>query len=275
VRVLHRKSFVDDPTRLLRAVRFEQRFGFHMDAETQALAKEAAQTDLLHRLSGSRLRAEVVRLLSEPTPRKSLVRLRRLGLLQFLHPTLQRTTRIDLKVRPVERALKWYRRQWPDRRLKVWLLYWMTLMDLLPTDAMERLLARLSFPKHEASAIRGAHAELGAVLRRLRRHPSPSPAVRYRLLHGLPEETLLMMIVKTESNSVKRQLLAYMTTYRYIKPTLTGIDLQTLGVKPGPVFAILFTRLLEGRLNGSLTSVDDERALVRRVVRAYTSRAPR
>ena len=83
------------------------------------------------------------------------------------------------------------------------------------------------------------------------------------------------MIVKAESSSVKRQLLAFMTTYRYIKPLLTGIDLLILGVQPGPVFATVFGTLLEGRLKGTLLSADDEHALVRRVIRATTSRASR
>jgi len=113
------------------------------------------------------------------------------------------------------------------------------------------------------------------VLRRLKRHPFPNPAVLYRLLHGLPEETLLMMIVKAESSSVKRQLLAFMTTHRYIKPLLTGIDLQTLGVQPGPVFATVFGTLLERRLKGTISSADDDHALVRRVIRTTTSPASR
>jgi tRNA nucleotidyltransferase (CCA-adding enzyme) len=84
-----------------------------------------------------------------------------------------------------------------------------------------------------------------------------------------------MMIVKAESSSVKRQLLAFMTTYRYIKPLVTGIDLQILGVPPGPVFATVFGKLLEGRLKGTLSSADDDHALVRRVIRATTSPASR
>ena len=84
-----------------------------------------------------------------------------------------------------------------------------------------------------------------------------------------------MMIVKAESSSVKRQLLTFMTTYRYIKPLLTGIDLLIRGVQPGPVFATVFGTLLEGRLKGTISSADDEHALVRRVIRATTSRASR
>ena len=151
----------------------------------------------------------------------------------------------------------------------------MARLDLLPADRMERLLARPAFPKHEASALRTAHSQLPLVLRRLKRHPFPNPAVLYRLLHGLPEETLLMMIVKAESSSVKRQLLAFMTTHRYIKPLLTGIDLQTLGVQPGPVFATVFGTLLERRLKGTISSADDDHALVRRVIRTTTSPASR
>jgi hypothetical protein len=178
-------------------------------------------------------------------------------------------------VKGVETALKWYRRQWPDRLLKTWLVYWMALIGSVACRGNGTPSRTTGVSKTRGLRPPDGSLSIALVLRRLRRHPSPDPAVLYRLLHGLPEETLLIMIVKAESSSVKRQLLAFMTTYRYIKPLLTGIDLQILGVQPGPVFATVFGTLLEGRLKGTLSSADDEHALVRRVIRATTSRASR
>src|SRR5207244_3541698 len=88
IRVLHARSFVDDPTRVFRAIRFEQRFGFRIEKRTLTLLKEAAASDLVHRLSGPRLRNEVMRLLSEQAPIRTIRRMAEFDLLRFLHTGL-------------------------------------------------------------------------------------------------------------------------------------------------------------------------------------------
>src|SRR3989475_5291242 len=88
IRVLHSRSFVDDPTRVFRAIRFEQRFGFRIEKHTLTLLKEAAASDLVHRLSGPRLRNEVMRLLSEQAPIRTIRRMAEFDLLRFLHTGL-------------------------------------------------------------------------------------------------------------------------------------------------------------------------------------------
>ncbi|WP_447976524.1 CBS domain-containing protein [Candidatus Nitrospira bockiana] len=266
IRVLHSLSFVEDPTRVFRAVRFEHRFGFRLGKETLALIKGAVKMDLFRRLSGSRLLTELMLLLSEEEPRRAVARLAELDLLRFLHPKLQRQRQLEARLKPVEDALDWYRLLYLDRPIERWLVYFMALMDLLPPDAVRETVKRLHLRQRHAEKLHEARTHATAILRRLGRRPPPKPAEVYRLLEGLSDEVLLFLLAKTSSEAVKRQISAYLTTYRQVRPALTGRDLQAAGVKPGPIYREILDRLLEGRLNGELTSEADERALVTRLI---------
>ena len=90
----------------------------------------------------------------------------------------------------------------------------------------------------------------------------------YRLLTGLADETLLLLMAKAKSDAVKRLVSAYLTTYQRIKPSLTGADLKALGLKPGPQFKKILDRLLDARLDGDVKNEAGERELVRKLLRA-------
>jgi tRNA nucleotidyltransferase (CCA-adding enzyme) len=266
IRVLHSLSFVEDPTRVFRAVRFEHRFGFRLGKETLGLIKGAVKMDLFHRLSGSRLLTELILLLSEEKPRPAITRLGELDLTRFLHPKLKRVTQADGLLGSAEAALDWYRLLYLDRPLDAWLVYFMGLMDLLTTDAVEDTLTRLAVPQRHAAKIRLGRTHARELLRRLER-PALKPSKAYRLLVKLPDEVLLFLIAKSGSDAVKRQISAFFTTYRHIKPTMTGTDLKAMGVKPGPIYTTILSRLSAGRLNGDLTSEADERAFVKQMIK--------
>src|SRR5947199_7596068 len=86
IRVLHDGSFVDDPTRIFRALRYASRYGFELEPHTEALAREAIEVGLVGRLSAARLRDELILLLDEPQAERSLVELERLGLDRAIEP---------------------------------------------------------------------------------------------------------------------------------------------------------------------------------------------
>src|SRR5574341_836418 len=134
IRVLHSLSLVEDPTRVFRAVRFEQRFGFRLGKETLSLIKGAVTMDLFHRLSGARLLEELVLLFSEDDPRRTIRRLGELGLLRFIHPALKPSSRLESLLKSVEQGLDWYKLaslNWPgppSTQMEFWVVYLMALM---------------------------------------------------------------------------------------------------------------------------------------------------
>jgi tRNA nucleotidyltransferase (CCA-adding enzyme) len=269
IRVLHSLSFVEDPTRMLRAIRFVHRFGFHLGKETLALIKGAVKMELLHRLSGHRLCTELILLCQEKEPRQALAQLGALDLLQCIHPSLRWSSRLHTLLKAVEEVLDWYTLLYLDRPIDVWLVYCMALLEVLPAQAVEETIQRLTIPKRYAEKMRAAHASAHAILPHLVQHPAPRPAAVYRLLAGLADETLLLLMAKTTSDAARRQISAYLTTYQHIKPMLTGADLHAMGFTPGPRFTEILESLRDARLNGDVTTVADERALVQQTAQRY------
>lgn len=125
IRVLHNLSFVEDPTRVVRAIRFELRFGFRLHEETRTLIKGAVKQELFHCHSGHRLLEELMLLFSEAEPRKVVARLGELDLLRFIHLSLKWLPRLAALLKAVEHVLGWYRRQCRERTTNAWLVYFM------------------------------------------------------------------------------------------------------------------------------------------------------
>jgi len=266
IRVLHSLSFVEDPTRVIRAVRFEQRFGFRLGKETLTLIKGAAKMDLFHRLSGQRLLTELMLLFSEEEPRKAVARLGELDLLRFIHPALAWSSRLAALLKGVEQALAWHRLSDLRQQIDPWLVYFMAIMDVIPHKAVGETLMRLALPDRHAEKIRTGHRASPRILRQLAKRPPPSPADTYRLFQGQADETLLFLMAKSKSESAKRRISAYLTTDRHVRPALTGTALKAMGLKPGPQYKKLLETLLEARLNGRVTSEAEERALVKQLI---------
>ena len=267
IRVLHSLSFIEDPTRVFRAVRFEHRFGFRLGKETLTLIKGAVKMDLFHRLSGSRLLDELILLFSEEEPRKAIARLAELDLLRFIHPSLKWSPRLEALLKGVEDALDWYKLLYLGRKMDGWVVYCTALMEAVPDKAVREALMRLPVPERQAEKIRAGRFASHAILRRLAKLPPLAPAETYRTLRGLSDEVLLFLLAKTKSDSVKRQVSAYLTTYQHVKPTLCGDDLKTLGLKPGPIYKKILDRLLDARLNGEVKTKADERKLAKKLAK--------
>lgn len=269
IRVLHPLSFIEDPTRVFRAVRFEQRLGFHLDGETETLMKEAASLDLVQRLSHARRSREMILLLSERQPRTLLTRLADFDLLRCIHPELKWSPGLAGLMKDVEETLTWHNRLAMDRPIRQWIVYTLALMDSLPTPAAREALSRFTFPRRQTRRTSWATHESPRLLRDLNQRTKPSEV--FRLLGGLPDETLIFLMAKIPSQSGKRKIANLLTTAGRPTPTLRGKDLKAMGLKPGPVYQKVLDRLLDARLDGEVTTEADERQFVARL--PFTSSA--
>ncbi|TAL10446.1 MAG: CCA tRNA nucleotidyltransferase [Nitrospirae bacterium] len=268
IRVLHDRSFVDDPTRLFRAIRFEQRFGFHLDANTLGLLRQAAATDLVHRLSGPRLRNEVMALLAEQDPRRTIRRMAGLDLLRFIHPAVTLTPQLSVFLSDLHKALAWWAKQFPGRPVDRALVYFMNLTERLDIAATDAVLKRLALPNRQADKVRTVKERLASTSRVLARRRALKPSQAYRLFAALPDEGFILLAARTKSSHVKRLLTAHVTPDRHVKPSLTGEDLKKMGLKPGPLYGKILDRLLDARLDGQVASEDQERDLAKKIANA-------
>jgi tRNA nucleotidyltransferase (CCA-adding enzyme) len=264
IRVLHSLSFVEDPTRVFRAVRFELRFGFHSSKETLSLIKDAVKMELFHRLSGQRLLDELRLLFSERTPRRAVRRLADLDLLRFIHAKLVWSSRLDRRLIEVEEGLDWHRFSCVDRTVRRWLVYFMALAEVLPEQSVHDVLERFPFTESERSAINAARFTTQHICRQLNRRTHLRPSETVRLLASLSDETLVFLLAKNKSETAKRHITTYLTTYRTVKPVLTGEELKSFGLAPGPLYGTILARLTEARLDGEVNSEVEERAMVKK-----------
>jgi len=267
IRVLHSLSFIEDPTRVFRAIRFQQRLGFRLGKETSTLIKGAVKMDLFHRLSKSRLLDELILLLSEREPRKALEQLAEFDLLKFIHPQLKWSSQLTHLLKAIEESLEWYTLLYLDRPIDPWVVYWMALMDMLPAKAVRDILLRFPFPQRQVKKLEWSGRKSTTLLRQWDKRPSLKPAQIYRLLCDLPDEALILLMAKSSSESIKRQISAFLTSYQRLHPLLNGTDLKAMGMKPGPRFRKILDTLLDARLNGEVKTESEERDFVRKLAR--------
>ena len=270
IRVLHGLSFVDDPSRVFRAIRFEQRLGFQLDRDTAVLMKEAVDMKICHRLSPSRLSVELLHVLSEREPVKILARLANFNLLQFIHPRLKWTSGLARLLNAVEKAIEWHARLSSGGPIFPWVVYGLALMDTLPQPAVQETLARLTFPRRQSQALlwrANTQVRPYEIMKSIER--TVNPAETFRALRNLPDETLVFLMAKTRSERGKQNISDQFTTDRLARPILSGNDLKAMGLEPGPLYNRILDRLLDARLNGEVKTEADERRLVSRLAKHF------
>ena len=249
IRVLHPNSFIDDATRILRGLRYEQRLSFKLETETAKLVRRDA--GMLDTISGDRIRHELELILKEDQPERVLRRADELGVLNKLHPSLKGNGWLSQRFNQARRL---YKRTSPSS------LYLCLLIYNLTDEENEQFLSRLNFPKRLAQAMRHT-LQLKPQLHSLA-NPQLKPSDIYRSLHGYTTQSIQANALASESPVVSRHVQLYLSKLRYVKLLLNGEDLQRMGVLPGPQLGKLLEALHEARLNGEVRTRKEEEKLV-------------
>jgi tRNA nucleotidyltransferase (CCA-adding enzyme) len=153
IRILHNLSFVEDPTRAFRAIRFSERFGFKISKHTRNLIKTAEKINLFHKLSGSRLYDELNFLFLETEPIMAIKRLSEMELLKFIHPSLSYTVALEDVFHAIQEALSWFKLQFLEGEFNTSHLFLMALLEGLKPLEREKALQRLSVPQRAKKEI--------------------------------------------------------------------------------------------------------------------------
>jgi len=264
IRVIHNLSFIEDPTRAFRAIRFSERFGFKLSKHTETLIKSTLKLDLFSRLSGARLYEELLLAFNETEPVKTLKRLSEFGLLTVIHPNLSVNAGIETAVQSMFETLAWFDllflEESPDRGA----LYLMALFSALNEEERKASVERLSPPPKVRAMVMKGIAQSKDILNRLPLNDAPG---LYHLLINVSLETLLFSMAMSQSKQKKKAISQYLIELRKIKPLLKGNDLQKLGIKPGPVYSKLLNELLDGKLKGRLKTREDEETFIKKKIK--------
>lgn len=259
VRVLHSLSFVDDPTRILRAVRYEQRFDFTIEPRTLELLGDALE--LLDRVTPARIRHELERILQEATPEKALLRLDALGVLQQIHPSLHMTPAMvqqfaDLRARRTANDADPHLVAAPIERL-----YLAIIVFPLGAEATRAVQARLGL-RAETQHLLHDMLILHRYLDRLA-DPAAHPSQIVQILDQVTPVGLALLPVLCHDAVVLGHVQRYREEWRHVQPALTGDDLRRMGIPRGVIYRNILHALRMGRLDGEIHSRAEEEAMAR------------
>jgi tRNA nucleotidyltransferase (CCA-adding enzyme) len=264
IRVLHSLSFVEDPTRVLRAIRFEQRFNFHLNKHTENLIKNAVNMKLFNRLTGERIYSELVLMFSEAEPLKVLKRMKDFDLLKFIHPGLKGTAELERLFTNIGETLTWFRMLYLELKAEKWFVYFLGLFDRMKDSATEEALERLAVPIRIRARMYHARVRSREVLFLFYKVQELSSSRIYDLLSPLDVESILLMMAKAKKETARKHISLYLTRLRNVKVMLTGNDLKKMGIPPGPKYKKILADLLDAKLDGAVKNREEELDFVKR-----------
>ena len=262
IRVLHNLSFVEDPTRVFRAIRFEQRLGFQIAKHTQNLMRNAVKMGFMERLSGGRVLSELLLILQEDNSISALKRMKDFDLLRFLHPHLRFDEKTEDLFERIHHAISWFDLLFLEERQERWLIRFYGLIDCLKEEEVEEVCQRLSMNDKMSKKVldgrRRADQALLQIFSWINGDYEPRRSEIYGVLEPLSTETKIFMMAKTTQVVTRRYISLYFTQLKDTKPLLKGSDLIRMGIKPGPSIKKALADLLKARLDEQVVSPQDE-----------------
>ncbi|MGQ9637326.1 MAG: CBS domain-containing protein [Thermodesulfobacteriota bacterium] len=262
IRVLHNLSFVEDPTRIFRAIRFEQRFKFQIAKHTQNLMKNAVEMGFIDRLSGGRIFSELVLILEESNPIPALKRMKDFNLFSLLHSQLQFDDDQITLFDQIYQVVTWFDLLYLEEKYDRWVVYFYGLLDPLDEKATSELCNRLIMnEKLKKKLIEGkkeAYRSLIQFLSWIQQGREPKRSEIFTLLDPLTTEVKLFMMAKTTQDTSRRYISLYFTQLKDTQPMLRGSDLIKMGVKPGPLIKKHLEDLRKARLDEQVKTREDE-----------------
>lgn len=265
IRVLHANSFIEDPTRIYRAVRFAVRLGFTIEPQTEEYIRYAIDNQIYEQLRLSevslkdnrqtpalttRLRAELKYILQSNDWQPALKLLNRLNALTCLHPDLSLTPTLNREIHIVSKWLILFEPKVSEH----WLIRLEILIAHLSPKSRIIVAENLQLPKDSLQRLEQLEIWETQLENQLAKTQFDSQI--YQLLHPYKLLQLILFAAKSQLKN-RRQIWQYLTHLSQVKPLLNGNDLKTLGFKPGP----LYKQILDDVLNKTLDRQISDRTM--------------
>ena len=254
IRIIHPRSFIDDATRILRALRYAQRLGFQLEQETAVLLQR--DRSFLGTISGDRIRGELELIMQEKMPEKVLQRAANLGILTCIHSSLPWNDSMPARFS--------HARIYPGVQAGAALYFALLAYDMSEKNC-EEIISFLKLPHAVARVMRDTIM--------LKSHLSPleenhlSRSKIYNLLYSYAPEAVVALDIATDIPVVHQYVNLFLTELRYITSAINGKDLARLGIKPGPRMGGILRIVKEARLDGKVSTKEEEIELVKRLLK--------
>ncbi len=266
IRVLHNLSFVEDPSRVFRAIRFEQRFGFSVGKVTARLIENAVKMNFFRRLSGRRVFAELRQVFEEENPTPAILRMQDYNLFTVIHPSMVLNNELKSLFSSVKTVLSWYDLLFFTETYMKWAVYFLALMSQFDMKTSEEICKRLELAPRYTTIFLKERLKAEKSLLWLERNQQLSNSTLYKKLYGIKTEIILYMMAVTKHKKVKQSISHFFTKLKYIEPSIRGKDLLKTGIEPGPIYREVLQAVLDAKLNGKLKTQKDELNFVRQYV---------
>lgn len=266
IRVLHDLSFKDDPTRVLRAIRFKERLNFKIEPKTLSLLKEAIGLGLLNKVNPHRMRDEIILMLKEQDPLKQIKRLEELGGLSVISEKIKPAKSTYALFKSIGKEVSWFVKNFPRRRqLDLWLIYFTALLARLSCAEIKKISLKLALRKGEEKRIINYCQSGNKLIRQLSRK-NILPARIFYLLEPVSYETVILLLASSANPYLKKHIKEFLENYNGTRLNVSGNDLRDLGILPGPEYSKILTKILGAKLNGRAPNRRNELVLIKKLI---------
>jgi len=263
IRVLHNLSFVEDPTRVFRAIRFEQRFGFSIGKLTSGLIENSVKMGFFKRLSGRRVFAELRLILEEENPLSAISRMNEYHLLHVIHPSIILNNDLISLFKSVKKVLSWHDLLFLEEPYMKWAVYFLALLRSCDKETVTEICKRFEIAPRHRNIFCKERFEADRFISLIERNLPAKNSTIYRGISVFKIELILYMMAATKNEALKRSISNYFTQLRHIETSIKGKDLKKLGLEPGPIYREILEAVLDGKLNGRIKTRSEELAFVK------------
>ena len=262
LRVLHSLSFVEDPSRILRATRFERRFGFMIAKHAVNLIRNAVRLDLIGRLPKPRLFGELEQILREEEPVGILKRLAVFNIGPSIHPELSLDKAQIALLEETSEILVWFSLLFLEEKVERWAVLLLSMLDPLRPEEAKRFAASLGVGRRIRELVRISKDEMPGVVTNLLSTRTISRKMIYDAFVTMPTEVILYMMAKSKHPDIKRYISLYYTQLKNVRTQVRGEDLIALGYRAGPRFKEILDEVLERKFMGELRNKAEEMSFI-------------
>ncbi len=267
IQVLHNLSFVEDPTRIFRAIRFEGRLDFKITRHTEKLIKNTIQMNLFDRFSEPRFFHEFKLILSENDPIPALRRMAAFKLFPFLWPDLRPNLKIDRRfihfLTQAGQAISWFNLLYLHEKIEAWMVYLLAVMSRSRVKELSNFCNRFDIPPKQRKKLLLQKTVAEKIAQDMQKRSFFKPSEIYWLLSELDNEGLLYLMTIARKRHIQQAVSLYVTSLRKVTPLVTGEELKALGYIPGPQFRAMLNHLIEVQLDGEIISHEQALAFIR------------
>jgi len=268
IRVLHSLSFVDDPTRILRAIRFQKQLLFSIESRTLHLLHEAKS--LLEKISGDRIRHELDLVFSSGVSSSIMEEFQKLGLLSIIYPSLGWKTTLNKQMDFITQQIPPKEWHLPSEigtiSIQRFLSYLLLLSNLKKED-VHKVGKRLHLSAQLVSMI----VRLNEVHNCLLKHVSAKPSQIIQLLEDVHIVILYALHELTENDMVRKNIHDFVFKWNKLKPYTDGKTLHKLKIPPGPIYKNILSGLKDAWVDGVICNREEEKLLLEKYLTEYQS----